>query len=157
MGLCGDYARSRYLLTIQLNDNDPLAAGAAVFELGLVPDFELFADPAHVQTRTGRNIGHMRVLSATERPERQRVIELGLTDSRFRQRLAEFLVRTGLEDVRAWTRRIVVDRENWNLAFQHWPLRENSPPRRCASSSATLICRGPVTRPSTRTIPSCGT
>ncbi|URM95114.1 hypothetical protein LUW76_12770 [Actinomadura madurae] len=123
----GDYARSRYLLTIQLNDNDPLAAGAAVFELGLVPDFELFADPAHVQTRTGRNIGHMRVLSATERPERQRVIELGLTDSRFRQRLAEFLVRTGLEDVRAWTRRIVVDRENWNLAFQHWPLREEQP------------------------------
>ncbi|MEU9198430.1 methylation-associated defense system ATP-binding protein MAD8, partial [Streptomyces hundungensis] len=36
-------ARARYLLTVQLNDADPLAAGAAVFELGLVPDFDLFA------------------------------------------------------------------------------------------------------------------
>ena len=35
------YARARFLLTIQLNDNDPEAVGAAFFELGLVPDLEL--------------------------------------------------------------------------------------------------------------------
>ncbi|SFO15534.1 DNA helicase HerA, contains HAS-barrel and ATPase domains [Actinomadura madurae] len=119
-----DYARCRFLLTIQLNDNDPLAAGAAVFELGLVPDFDLFRDPAQVKTRTGMNIRQARVLGNTERPERQRVIELGLTDTAFRARLADFLARTGLEDPRAWTRQIVVDKANWNLAFHRWPLRE---------------------------------
>ncbi|REE95773.1 methylation-associated defense system ATP-binding protein MAD8 [Thermomonospora umbrina] len=120
----GDHARARYLLTVQHNENDPMAAGAAVFELGMVPDFELFSDAAQIPTRTGRNMRQMRVLQSTERPERQRVIELGLTDPAFRARLAEFLVRTGLEDARAWTRRIVVDRANWNLGFHRWPLRE---------------------------------
>lgn len=120
----GDHARCRYLLTIQLNDDDPAAAGAAVFELGLVPDFELFSDPAQVPMRTGRNIQHMKVLSAADRSERQRVIELGLTDRSFRARLAEFVVRTGLEDARAWTRQVVVDRTNWGLSFHRWPLRD---------------------------------
>jgi hypothetical protein len=40
-------AVARYLLTIKLNDYDRDAAGAALFELGLVPDFELFIDLAH--------------------------------------------------------------------------------------------------------------
>jgi len=39
-------AIARYLLTIKLNDYDRDAAGAALFELGLVPDFELFTDLA---------------------------------------------------------------------------------------------------------------
>ncbi|RKS78817.1 hypothetical protein BZB76_0251 [Actinomadura pelletieri DSM 43383] len=119
-----DYARCRYLLTIQLNDNDPMAAGAAVFELGLIPDFDLFRDPAQVKTRTGMNVRQARILGNAERPERQRVIELGLTDTAFRARLADLLARTGLEDPRAWTRQIVVDKANWNLAFHRWPLRE---------------------------------
>ncbi|MER5623052.1 hypothetical protein ABT061_18630 [Streptosporangium sp. NPDC002544] len=120
-------ARARYLLTVQLNEFDPLAAGAAVFELGLVPDFELFTDAAQIRTRTVRNLQQMRILSRTERPERQRVIELNLADPAFRARLAAFVVQTGLESTRTWTRRIVVDRANWKLAFQHWPLREERP------------------------------
>ncbi|WP_149263454.1 ATP-binding protein [Actinomadura sp. K4S16] len=117
-------ARARYLLTVRLNDADPAAAGAAVFELGLVPDFELFTDIAQVRTRAARNVRQMRILREPVKPERQRVIELGLTDPGFRARLAEFLVETGLEDPRAWTRRIVIDRDKWRLAFQHWPLAE---------------------------------
>ena len=39
------YARARFLLTIQVNDNDPEVVGAALFELGLVPDLELYTDP----------------------------------------------------------------------------------------------------------------
>ncbi|GAA3509187.1 hypothetical protein FHR32_006627 [Streptosporangium album] len=120
-------ARARYLLTVQLNEFDPLAAGAAVFELGLVPDFDLFTDPGQIRTRAARNLQQMRILSRAERPERQRVIELNLTDPPFRSRLAEFVVQTGLENPRAWTRRIVVDRANWKLAFQHWQLREERP------------------------------
>jgi hypothetical protein len=121
------YARARFLLTIQLNEDDPAAAGAALFELGLIPDFEVFEDPARIRTRIGRNIRQMQTLDHPDRPERLRVIDLGLTDPAFRARLAAFVVETGLEDPYAWTRRIVIDRANWNLSFHRWPLREDKP------------------------------
>ncbi|MGV9740625.1 methylation-associated defense system ATP-binding protein MAD8 [Nocardia farcinica] len=121
------YARARYLLTVKLNEHDPSAAGAALFELGLIPDFDLFDDAAEVRTRLTRNVQQMSTLTTADRPARQRVIELGLTEPSFRARLADFLVRHGADDPRAWTRRIVVDRSNWPLAFPRWPLREDSP------------------------------
>ena len=118
------YARARFLLTVQLNDNDPEAVGAALFELGLVPDFELLTDPALIRTRTGLNVGQVTILATPDRPERQRVLELGLTDDAFRARLAAFAAETGLDEPREWARRIVVDRGNWPLSFHRWPLRE---------------------------------
>ncbi|MGP4097186.1 methylation-associated defense system ATP-binding protein MAD8 [Nonomuraea sp. KM90] len=121
------YARARYLLTIRLNENDPVAAGAALFELGLIPDFDLFKDPAQVLTRAARNVRQMQILNRHESSERSRVIELQLSDTDFQSKLAAFVVGVGLEDPREWTRRIVVDRANWRLAFQHWPLRVERP------------------------------
>ena len=119
------YARARFLLTIQLNDNDPEVIGAAFFELGLVPDFTLFANPALLRTRAGQNVKQMQVLARTDLPERQRVVELGLTDIAFRQKLARLVAETGLDDLREWARRIVVDRANWPLSFGNWPLGGN--------------------------------
>lgn len=119
--------RARYLLTLSANGYDREAAGAALFELGLIPDFALFADPVQVRTRVERNASQVRILSRPDRSVRQRVIALHLTDAEFRVRLADFLVRTGLEEPRAWMRRIVVDPANWSLAFQRWPLPEESP------------------------------
>lgn len=123
--LATSYARARFLLTVRLNDNDPEVVGASFFELGLVPDLTLFADPALLRTRTGQNVRQMQVLARPERPERQRVVELGLTDVTFRQKLAKLIAETGLDDVRAWARRIVVDRANWPLSFGNWPLGGN--------------------------------
>lgn len=120
-------SKARYLLTVKLNDYDPEAAAAAVFELGLIPDFELFADTTEVRSRVARNAQQMAVLTAGDRPARQRVVELGLTDPAFRARLAEFLMRYDVHDPYEWTRRIVVDRANWTLAFQRWPLRREHP------------------------------
>jgi hypothetical protein len=135
------YARARFLLTIQLNDNDPEAVGAAFFELGLVPDLELFADPAQIRTRTGLNVRQMEILAQPDRPERQRVLELGLTDAAFRGKLAAFVTQTGLDDPREWTRRIVVDRANWTLSFHRWPLRE------AAETEAVRITVGELSLP----------
>ena len=120
--LATSYARARFLLTIQLNDNDPEVVGAAFFELGLVPDLTLFADPALLRTRTGQNVRQMQLLARPDRPERQRVVELGLTDVTFRQKLAKLVAETGLDNLREWARRIVVDRANWPLSFDNWPL-----------------------------------
>ncbi|QKG25570.1 hypothetical protein ACTIVE_7222 [Actinomadura verrucosospora] len=122
--LADSLARARYLLTIRRNDDDPAVAGAAVFELGMVPDFELFTDVTQIRPRAVRNLRQMSILQEADKPERHRVIELGLTDANFRARLARFLVDTGLEDARGWTRRIVLDRDKWRLAFQNWPLSD---------------------------------
>ena len=120
--LATSYARARFLLTIQLNDNDPEVVGAAFYELGLVPDLTLFADPALLRTRAGQNVRQMQLLARPDRPERQRVVELGLTDVMFRQKLAKLVAETGLDDLREWARRIMVDRANWPLSFDNWPL-----------------------------------
>ena len=120
------YARSRFLLTIQLNDNDPEAVGAAFFELGLVPDLTLFEDHTRIRTRTGMNVRQMRILADSDRSERQRVLELGLTDANFRSQLTAFTAQHGLGEPREWTRRIVIDRVNWPLSFHHWPLRDTA-------------------------------
>lgn len=120
-------ARARYLLTLKANPEEATtSAGVALFELGLVPDWELCADPDQVRTRATRNLRQVQQLTETERPLRQRVLALGLTQPAFRARLAEFAVEHGLEDPRCWTRRIALDREHWGLAFQHWPLGEEA-------------------------------
>ena len=118
------YARARFLLTIGVNDNDPEVVGAAFFELSLVPDLELLTDPAMVRTRTGLNIQQMEILTQPDRPDRQRVLDLGLTDRAFRAKFSAFAAATGLDDPREWTRRIVIDKANWQFSFHRWPLRD---------------------------------
>ena len=44
-----------FLLTTKVNDFDPEAIGAALYELGLVPDFTLLAQPALAATRIQSN------------------------------------------------------------------------------------------------------
>jgi hypothetical protein len=123
----GEVSRARFLLTLSLNDNDPEAAGAALFELGLIPDFEVFRDRAQVRTRVTKNLRQVRILDRADRSVRQRVIDLRLRDQAFRARLADLVVRTGLDDVRTWTRRIVAEPANWPLSFHRWPLPEAQP------------------------------
>lgn len=120
------YARARFLLMIQLNDNAPEAIGPSFYELGLVPDLRLLEDHARIRTQTGMNVRQMRILTDSDRSERQRVLELGLTDADFRARLTVFVAEHGLADPRSWTRRIVIDQVNWPLSFDRWPLREIS-------------------------------
>ena len=118
----GELSRARFLLTVSLNENDPEAAGAALFELGLVPDFELFSDRTFVRTRVTQNLRQVQILTRPDRSVRQRVVDLRLRDQAFRVRLADLVVRAGLDDARSWTRRIVTDPANWPLSFHRWPL-----------------------------------
>ncbi|WP_103504822.1 MULTISPECIES: hypothetical protein [unclassified Streptomyces] len=120
----GDRAVALYLLTLRTNDYRDQVAGAAVYHFGLVPDFELYADPSLVKDRAERNRKLVGKLATSSRSERQRVLDLGLTDADFAGRLAGFAARCGLEDPATWTRRIVVDRENWTLAFGNWRIDE---------------------------------
>ncbi|MFC9493757.1 hypothetical protein [Streptomyces sp. NPDC056982] len=127
----GDRAVAHYLLTLLANDYREQVAGAAVYHFGLVPDFDLFTDPGSVCERVAKNHRLVEQLTASQRSERQRVLDLGLSDGDFASRLATFVSRCGLEDPTAWTRRIVVDRENWSLSFGNWRIEER---RRAAVS-----------------------
>ncbi|TXC95218.1 ATP-binding protein [Streptomyces sp. ISID311] len=111
---------AHYLLTLQVNSYREQVCGAALYHFGLVPDFDLFTDPADVRVRVEKNHILVRKLTDSPRSERQRVLDLGLSDGDFAARLAAFATRCGLEEPATWTRRIVVDRENWPLSFGNW-------------------------------------
>ncbi|MFI9463272.1 methylation-associated defense system ATP-binding protein MAD8 [Streptomyces xiamenensis] len=119
-----DRTVAQYLLTLQVNAYRDQVAGAAVYHFGLVPDFDLLADPALVRERVDKNRGLVEKLTGSPRSERQRVLDLGLSDGGFAARLASFATRCGLEEPAVWTRRIVVDRENWGLSFGNWRIDE---------------------------------
>ena len=123
---CADsVAVARYLLTVKLNDYDRDAAGAALFELGLVPDFELLTDVARASLRVSRNLETVRTLTWSGKSERGRVVELGLSERAFRTQLANFLADIGLEEPRLWTRCIATERENWKFSFHRWKFDED--------------------------------
>jgi hypothetical protein len=114
----------RFLLSAKLNDGDPEAIGAGLFELALVPDFELLNDATKAPTRIVRNCESVRTLTWSPRSERGRVTELGLKKGAFQAQLGEFLADAGVEDPREWTRRIVIDRACWKFAFHRWEFEE---------------------------------
>lgn len=114
----------RFLLTGQVNGNDPEAIGASLYEVGLVPDFELLAQPERAPGRAFRNRDCVERITWSSRSERGRALDIGLADSGFRKRLGDFLASSGVEDPRLWTRAIVFDRANWPLAFNHWEFED---------------------------------
>ena len=116
----------RFLLTAKLNEGDPEAVGAGLFELALVPDFELLSDPTKAPTRVARNRDAVRTLTWSSRSERGRVLDLRLKKGPFQGQLGEFLTDSGVEDPREWTRRIVLDRTCWKFAFHRWEFEENT-------------------------------
>lgn len=118
-------AMVRFLLTAKLNEGDPEAVGAGLFELGLVPDFELLADATQAPARILRNRGAVRTLTWSARSERGRVLELGLKKGPFLAELGEFLAGAGTEDPREWTRRVVLDRACWRFAFHRWVFEDH--------------------------------
>lgn len=116
-----DRAWAHYLLTIKANGYESDAAGAAVYQFGLVPDLGMFTTGADVAGRVSQNRTHVDELSRIELDERQRVLGLGVSDSTFIAKLAGFAGRIGLEDRNTWTRRVITDRENRELTFDKWP------------------------------------
>lgn len=134
-----DVSLVRYLLTAKLNGGDPEAYGGAFYELGLVPDFELFAEPAKAPGRIARNRDCVAKLTWSPKSERGRVLDLGLKNRAFRNKLGEFLSEAGVEETRTWTRRIVLDRSLWELAFNRWEFEDGGaePESICISSVTT--------------------
>lgn len=115
-----DAAVARYLLTCRVNDFDPDAMGAALFELALVPDFELFQQAERAPARVARNRECVEQVTWSTKTERVRALELGLLDPAFCKQLGEFFSSVGVGNPKEWTQLIVRDRGNWRFAFNKW-------------------------------------
>jgi hypothetical protein len=110
----------RCLLTAYHNTPDAQSIGASLYELGLVPDFDLFNPRAQPVDRVRRNRAAVETLTWSPHSERRRVLNLNLADASFRAKLGAFLEETGLDDPRQWTRQIAHERKRWGLAFHQW-------------------------------------
>lgn len=114
----------RFLLTGKVNGNDPEAIGASLYEIGLVPDFDLLVQPERAPARAFRNRQCVERITWSSRSERGRALDLGLAKPEFREKLGDFLANSGVEDPRLWTRAVVFDRSNWPLAFNKWEFED---------------------------------
>jgi hypothetical protein len=136
-------AAVRYLLTLRENHHHPEAAGAAVYLLGLIPDFRLFTDPLLVGRKSERNRRVVDALSESASTPRQRVLALGLPratpeQQAFTKRLVAFAGRTSFADPRHWCRSIAVEPGNWPLAFHQWPEEDDPGDQRITVEVADL-------------------
>ena len=111
---------ARFLLTAKVNGGSNEVIGASLFELGLVPDFELLTAPERAPMRVAKNRECVEALTWSSRSPRGRVLTLGLANRGFRHQLGAYLAGAGVEDPRRWARGIVLDRDSWPLAFHRW-------------------------------------
>lgn len=115
-----DASIARFLLAAKVNDFDPESIGAALYELALVPDFELLQQPDRAAARVARNRSCVEKITWSTRTDRSRAFELELVDQGFCRQLGEFFSRSGVSNPKEWTHLVVRDRSNWPLAFNRW-------------------------------------
>ncbi|AEP29400.1 methylation-associated defense system ATP-binding protein MAD8 [Brumicola nitratireducens] len=116
----GAYQWLRYLLTIQLNGFEPSIIGAALYELGLIPDLELHNDHAALLRRLVRNHESIHIIKKSDKSAIATVYDLQLEGNDFNKKLALFLnEQENLLD-NNWRKQLVVDSNNWPLTFDKW-------------------------------------
>lgn len=117
-------AQVQYLLTLTTNTPDDEVAGAALYELGMVPDLKLMENGSLSIGRLLKHLKCIEFLTFSQKSERGRVLDLGLKDKAFKGELAEFLADVGLEDPTAWTTRIVGDLKDRRFWFDRWSFED---------------------------------
>ena len=122
--LADDVSRVRYLLTALENGIDGETLGASLYELTLIPDFKLFADPGMVNGRIRRNLGCVSNLMASHKSVRGRIGDLGLSDKALEGRLASYFEKYDIQEPEAWTLPIATDKSWWSISFDKWRFRE---------------------------------
>lgn len=123
-------ARITYLATVEYqNRQDDWVVGAALFALGLIPDFELLKVPSELHYRLGQNnlpiVKQMQPATATPL---ERLLRLPIADASFRERLIAFFDGRVIENVSEWGEAIACDAQWRDLALECWPLRKDSHP-----------------------------
>lgn len=115
-----DVARVRYLLTALENGIDGETLGASLYELTLIPDFKLFAEPGMVNGKIRRNLNSVRCLMMSHQSVRGRIADLGLSDKSLESRLFAFFEKYDVQEPEAWTPPIATDKNWWSISFDKW-------------------------------------
>ena len=119
-----DVSRVRYLLTALENGIDGETLGASLYELTLIPDFKLFADPNVVNGKIRRNLGSVRSLMTSHKSVRGRIGDLGLSDKTLKLRLFTYFEKYDVQEPESWTPPIATDKSWWGISFDKWTFQE---------------------------------
>lgn len=130
----GDVERSisdddvvRYYLTILENGATREAAGGAIFQLHLVPDFRLYEVPDRIKQRLERNASAVRILVESANPLLGRIHELKLKPDTIQAGLYSFLRGQPLDAVSTWGATIATNPDRRHLAFDKWIFEGETP------------------------------
>ncbi|MCC2523579.1 methylation-associated defense system ATP-binding protein MAD8 [Vibrio coralliilyticus] len=119
-----EYQWLRYILTLKQNSFDPAVLGAALFELGLVPDLELHQEHATLVRRLVKNYEVSQQIKRSDKSPIATVYELQLVGEEFNRQLALFLNDQDSLLSDGWQRKIVTDSSNWQLTFDKWAFND---------------------------------
>lgn len=119
-----DVCRTRYLLTALENGVDGETLGASLYELTLIPDFKLFADPGMFNGKIRRNLISVRSLMASHKSMRGRIADLGLSDKALESRLFTYFDKYDIQEPETWTPPIAADKSWWSISFDKWVFQE---------------------------------
>lgn len=119
-----DISRVRYLLTALENGIDGETLGASLYELTLIPDFKLFAEPGLINGKIRRNLNSVRNLMDSHKSVRGRIRALGLRDKTLESSLFAFFEKYDLQEPEIWTSPIAADKSWWNISFDKWTFQE---------------------------------
>jgi DNA phosphorothioation-dependent restriction protein DptH len=119
-----DVSRVRYLLTALENGIDGETLGASLYELTLIPDFKLFADPGISNGKIRRNLGSVRSLMTSHKSVRGRIADLGLSDKTLESRLFTYFEKYDVQEPESWTPPIATDKNWWSISFDKWTFQE---------------------------------
>lgn len=111
----------RYYLSILNNEVDFKTAGGAIYQLGLIPDFDLFTHPDRIEQRLERNLSVLQTLVQSSQPLLARIHSLKLQPNSIQSTLYHFLNGKILESVDKWGESIATNSTDRSLAFEQWP------------------------------------
>lgn len=122
--LVSDDAIVTYYLTLQQNLGgtlDSLAvAGGAIYQLGLIPDFELFRTPDRIKAQLSRNSDALDILVGGAGPLLGRIHQLKLADNTIQADLYRFLRGQRIDAIANWGAIIATDSAWRHLALDQW-------------------------------------
>jgi len=112
----------RYLLTVTGSGATAEAAGAALFVLGLIPDFAAFTRPiSQLRIWLSRNERVRRELADAQRPLQERIAALPIEPETIQRDLFVFLRSRRPEDASAWGAEIAREPQYRHLSLERWP------------------------------------
>lgn len=111
----------RYYLTVIKNHAQLECAGGAIYQLGLIPDFDLYQNPALIEVRVARNLDSYHILQNGDSSLLTRIHNLRLKANSLQSSLYRYLRAKRISDIRSWGNELANDPALHHLCFDQWP------------------------------------